>query len=116
MTAQKIRAINSKFLKHYYVTDVITFDYSDGTDAPCSSIVTRNERKLDGEIIISTDAVRQNAKRFKIDEARELALYIIHGILHLLGYDDKKAADKQRMRVKEEEVLVRVGEKMNVIG
>ena len=60
---------------------------------------------LAGEIIISTDAVEQNAKRFKTSRRHELTLYIIHGILHLLGFDDHDPRDVQKMRRKEEELL-----------
>ena len=71
VTARKIRALNQKFLKHRYPTDVLAFNLKDTW-----------------EIVISTDAAVQNAKRFKTSVQKEITLYLIHGILHLLGYND----------------------------
>ena len=99
VTAQRIRFLNAKYLDHHYVTDVITFDYSDGG----------NILILDGEIIISTDAVCQNARTFKTSQCDELGLYVIHGILHLIGYEDGVRGDRIKMRNKEKEILKYLG-------
>lgn len=93
VSSQKIRALNIKYLNRAHTTDVLAFDLSSDGDVLC------------GEVIISTDAVVQNARRFDTAPATELVLYIIHGILHLTGYDDHSAADRARMRAKEQEVL-----------
>ena len=84
--------INRQFLQHDFYTDIITFDYS-GKD------------KIEGEIFISIDRVKENAKAFKQPFERELMRTIIHGVLHLCGYADKKPADKKRMTAKEDEAL-----------
>ena len=86
-------SLNQQFLKHNTLTDIITFDYSEG----------KNE--LSGEIYISIDRVADNAAKFKTDFQDELHRVMIHGVLHLVGYKDKKPAEKARMRKKEEACL-----------
>ncbi|MBV9961732.1 MAG: rRNA maturation RNase YbeY [Parafilimonas sp.] len=80
--------INNKFLKHNTLTDVITF--------PLSS------SPVNAEIYISLERVKENAKIFDTKYETELLRVIIHGALHLCGYDDKRGNDKQIMRRKEE--------------
>ncbi|HTA81445.1 MAG TPA: rRNA maturation RNase YbeY [Bacteroidia bacterium] len=84
--------INKQFLKHDFYTDIITFDYS-------------STEKIEGEIFISIDRVKENATTFKQPFQMELMRTIIHGVLHLCGYKDKKPADKKKMRLKENEAL-----------
>jgi probable rRNA maturation factor len=91
-TDEHLLNINKEFLNHKTYTDIITFDYTEG-DA------------ISGEIFISIDRVKENAKKFKEPFSRELARIIIHGVLHLCGYGDKKPADKKIMRKKEDEAL-----------
>jgi rRNA maturation RNase YbeY len=86
-------SLNQQFLKHNTLTDIITFDYSEG----------KNE--LSGEIYISIDRVADNAAKFKTDFQDELHRVMIHGVLHLAGYKDKKPVEKARMRKKEEACL-----------
>ena len=85
--------INRQFLQHDFYTDIITFDYSE-------------KAKIEGEIFISIDRVKENAKTFKQPFERELMRTIIHGVLHLCGYTDKKPADKKRMTAKENQALL----------
>ena len=104
VTAQKIRALNQKFLKHSYPTDVLAFDLTE--PFLLKSRFLFGKRKLSQwEIIISTDAAIQNAKRFKTSVREEMTLYVIHGLLHLLGYDDHRSKDVERIRTKEQELL-----------
>ncbi len=84
--------INRQFLQHDFYTDIITFDYSE-------------KNKIEGEIFISIDRVKENAKTFKQPFERELMRTIVHGILHLSGYADKSPKDKKLMTAKENEVL-----------
>ena len=86
-------SLNQQFLKHNTLTDIITFDYSEG----------KNE--LSGGIYISIDRVADNAAKFKTDFQDELHRVMIHGVLHLAGYKDKKPAEKALMRKKEEACL-----------
>ncbi len=85
--------INERFLKHKTLTDIITFDYSEETNL------------IEGDIFISVPRVRENAKKYKQDFDLELHRVIIHGVLHLLGYGDKTASQKSKMREKEDAYL-----------
>jgi probable rRNA maturation factor len=93
VTNAAIRKINRRFLRHDFATDVISF--------PLDS-------DLVGELVISAEyAVGEAAKR-KIPVEEELLRYVAHGILHLLGYDDHRPADKKRMWSRQERELRRV--------
>ena len=97
MTDARIKALNKKYLKKDVATDVLAFDFLEKK--------SRNKKELFGEIIISTSAACRQAKVFKNSRERELTLYIIHGILHLLGFDDHRPADIKKMRAREEALL-----------
>jgi len=92
-TDEHLLNINKEFLNHKTYTDIITFDYVEG-------------KAISGEIFISIDRVKENAKKYKQPFPHELARIMIHGVLHLCGYGDKKPADKKLMRQKEEEALL----------
>jgi len=85
--------LNVRYLKHKALTDILTFDHS------------KNPKSIDGEIYISIDRIMENASKFKETFDQELHRVIIHGVLHLIGYSDKKPADKALMREKEEAYL-----------
>lgn len=87
---KKLLQVNRDYLKHDYYTDIITFDLS---SAPGSII---------GEIYISVDRVRDNAKQLGISFRSELHRVIFHGALHLCGYSDKSRNEKTIMRNKED--------------
>lgn len=80
--------ININYLGHDYFTDIITFDYCEGD-------------KLSGDLFISIDSVRENARTYGVDFADELNRVIVHGVLHLIGYDDHTKKDIAQMRAKE---------------
>ena len=80
--------INMKYLQHDYFTDIITFDYCEG-------------KVLSGDLFISVDSVRENSIEFGTDFEEELHRVIVHGVLHLIGYDDHTEEDKKVMRQKE---------------
>lgn len=86
--------INQSFLKHDTYTDIVTFDLSDPA-----------ENGIRGEIYISTERVKENADRFAASYEHELHRVMFHGALHLCGYRDKKVAEKETMRRKENENL-----------
>ncbi|HMG83933.1 MAG TPA: rRNA maturation RNase YbeY [Ferruginibacter sp.] len=85
--------INKQFLQHDYYTDIITFDLS------------ANKAITEGEIYISIDRVRDNAKQLGISIKSELHRVIFHGVLHLCGYKDKTPKDEKIMRSVEEKYL-----------
>lgn len=87
-TDEYLHNLNVKYLDHDTLTDIITFDYSVG-------------KRLQGEIYISIDRVRENAHDFKQDFETELHRVIIHGVLHLCGYKDKTEEETEVMRGKE---------------
>ncbi len=93
MTDDLLLALNRSFLSHDTYTDIITFPT---TDHP--NIVS-------GEIYVSLDRVQENAKQMSQAFQRELSRVCIHGILHLIGYDDHSEEEKQVMRFKEDYYL-----------
>ncbi len=85
-----LHKINVEYLNHDTLTDIITFDNSD------------DENKIEGDIFISVERVRENADTLKTVFEQELRRVIIHGVLHLCGYKDKTKKDAQIMREKED--------------
>lgn len=84
--------INQRFLGHDYFTDIITFDYCEGS-------------KISGDLFISVDSVRENAIEYGVLFYEELNRVMVHGILHLIGYDDHTEDDIRQMRSKEDYYL-----------
>lgn len=80
--------INRQYLNHDFYTDIITFDLTDAAG-------------IRGEIYISTDRVRDNARTLQVPVKEELLRVVFHGVLHLCGYKDKKPAEIKTMREKE---------------
>lgn len=94
--------LNKKHLNHNTLTDIITFD----TTSPLSS--RRGARgEVFGDIFISIERVKENAEKFNVSREQELHRVMVHGLLHLLGYKDKKPADKAQMTGKEDFYLKR---------
>lgn len=85
--------MNKQYLKHDYYTDVITFDYCE-------------DNVMSGDIFISVDTVRDNAKEYEVTFEKELQRVMVHGVLHLAGYKDKTDEDSKVMRAKENQYLV----------
>ena len=90
-----LNKINLEFLNHDTLTDIISFD-------------NRLGKQINGEIYISVERVRENAKTYKTNFKDELHRVMIHGILHFCGYNDKSDAETKLMRNKEEESLGRL--------
>ncbi len=87
--------MNQKYLEHDTFTDIITFDYSNGSS------------EISGDLFISTERVAENAIQLGVLFDEELHRVIIHGVLHLIGYNDKEREDIKRMRRKEDYYLQR---------
>lgn len=87
--------INIEYLKHNYYTDIITFNYVDG-------------KIISGDLFISFERIQENSKQFNTSLVEELYRVMFHGVLHLVGYNDKTADEKKIMREKEDLYLSEV--------
>ncbi len=90
-------SVNNQYLKHNYYTDIITFDYSDN-------------QIINGDLFISVDSVKNNSVTYKTEFMTELSRVIIHGVLHLCGYNDHTEEDKKLMKEKEDFALTKLQE------
>jgi probable rRNA maturation factor len=93
VAASDMTRLNETFLHHAGSTDVITFDYSERG--------TRNAKlgtDLHGEIVVCVDEANLQARRFRTTWQAEIVRYVVHGVLHLLGHDDRRAAARRRMK------------------
>ncbi len=84
--------VNMRYLQHDYFTDIITFDY-------CEKDI------LSGDLFISIDSVRENALFYDVPFPDELDRVMVHGLLHLIGYDDHTEEEIAQMRAKEDYYL-----------
>ncbi len=92
-----IHTLNREHLQHDYPTDVISF------------LFQAQAESLDGEVIVSADTARSVAAEMGWPAENELLLYIVHGALHLVGYDDQSDTDRREMRNRERHYLARFG-------
>jgi rRNA maturation RNase YbeY len=86
---ESVREFNKSYLNHDYYTDVITFDYNDGT----------------ADVMISSVTVLKNAENYSVSFSNELLRVVIHSFLHLAGYDDISLAKQKIMKLKEDHYL-----------
>lgn len=86
---EQILEINKAYLKHFYFTDVITFNYNENNI-------------INGDIYISIDRVIENACKYNVNVDHELNRVIVHGVLHLLGFNDTTKVEKEKMRLLED--------------
>ncbi|MCS7020794.1 MAG: rRNA maturation RNase YbeY [Gemmataceae bacterium] len=98
VTDEHIHRLNRQFLQHDEPTDVLTFPYSKGTTP-----------HLEGEIVISYETAQHEAAERGHATATEVILYVIHGCLHLCGYDDTSPEAATAMRQRERHYLLRLG-------
>ncbi len=90
---EELLNMNREYLNHDYYTDILTFDFSDADNV------------LHGSIFISVDRVKENAKAYNELPERELHRVIFHGVLHLMGHDDRSSKNKALMRLAEDQWL-----------
>lgn len=138
MDNKRIREVNKTFLEHDYATDVLSFAYHEpfsettakrnqqqppypassprGVKKPAQSRSCADDKKkplpeetITGEIVISAEMAARTAQEHGHPVEGEVVLYVIHGLLHLLGYDDKKKRDAKKMHLKEKELLSSFG-------
>lgn len=93
VTDRAIRELNTLYLGKYCATDVISFD------------ISRKKNELIADIAISTDTAVCNAKNFRTSPLYEVYLYVIHGLLHVLGYDDVNQKKRKKMQERTESIL-----------
>ena len=94
-TDEYLLEVNRQYLDHDYYTDIITFDNSE------------EEGKLEGDIFVSIDRVKENAANEGVAFELELRRVLVHGLLHLVGFDDTSDELKKIMRMKEDECLLK---------
>jgi probable rRNA maturation factor len=92
-----IHRLNKQYLNHDEPTDVLTFPYS-----------AANAKKLEGELILGVQVAQEQAAERGHDVQAELALYVIHGLLHLCGFDDKSPGAEKKMRAREMHYLMQM--------
>lgn len=90
-----LHQVNLDYLNHDTYTDIITFDNSED----------KKSKKIEGDIFISIERVKENAMKFSVNPDDELHRVMAHGLLHLMGFKDKTAKDSAVMRGKEEESI-----------
>lgn len=96
MGSRFIRSINRRYLGHDWVTDVLAFPLSEG-------------RAIEGEIYVNLDRARMQARQYKVSTTDETRRLIVHGLLHLAGYDDGTASKRRRMTARENDYVERLG-------
>ena len=97
---KEITRLNEEFLAHKGSTDVITFDYAESGSTGA----------MRGEIFVCVDEAVRQAKRFHATWQSELVRYIVHGVLHLLGYEDVRLDDRRKMKREEDRLLRQVAD------
>jgi rRNA maturation RNase YbeY len=95
INSEELRDINKEYLNHDYETDVITFNYS------------KKLKEIDGEILVSFEDAKRNAKKFNVTYRKELCRLVIHGMLHLLNFDDNDKKSKKIMKQAENKLTLK---------
>ena len=97
-----ILEVNKEYLQHYYYTDIITFDYTEGD-------------VISGDMVISVDTIATNAEKFNTSFESEFFRVVIHGVLHLCGINDKGPGEREIMEKHEDEAL-EVAKSFELVG
>ena len=92
-----IHELNRRYLQHDYPTDVLSF------------VLEQTEGLLEGEVVVSSDTALAQSREYGTSPEQELLLYVIHGVLHLVGFDDKTDEQLEQMRYAEQQYLDHCG-------
>jgi probable rRNA maturation factor len=111
VAAREMTRLNETFLRHQGSTDVITFEYTDPGPQ-----TTDHRLCLHGEIFICVDEAVHQARRFRTTWQSEGVRYLVHGVLHLLGHDDPRAAARRRMKREENRLVARLAKDHSFAG
>jgi len=104
VTSEEIVKINVRYLNHNYTTDIITFNYSG------------ENFNFDGEIFISFEDAKENAKKFGVSFDNEILRLVIHGVLHMVGLNDESQKEKKEMKKAENELVAKFEKKIGKIA
>ena len=108
----RMRRENRRWLGEEGVTDVLTFDLREeerSDERGRGSVEGRRRPWIDGQVIVCQSVARRKARARGADWRKELLLYVVHGCLHLCGYDDERSEDAERMHRREDEILTALG-------
>jgi probable rRNA maturation factor len=100
-----LRALNRRHLDHDYDTDVLSFLLDGEPDEPAATVPRGRGKRIEGEVIASAEMAIRRAAEFHWPPGDELTLYVVHGLLHLAGYDDLTDDERALMRQREQELL-----------
>ncbi|MFB6098409.1 MAG: rRNA maturation RNase YbeY [Salinibacter sp.] len=104
---ETVRRLNRSYLDHDYNTDVLSFSLRSQTETAPSPVEepSANEMTVEGEVYVDLDTAAERHEEFDTTFERETYRYVIHGVLHLVGYDDATEAGQETMRRKEDQYL-----------
>lgn len=97
-----VRRLNRSYLDHDYDTDVLSFSLREG---PAPSVSAEDEDVIEGEVYVDLDTAAERHDEFDTSFDHEAYRYVVHGVLHLIGYDDAQPSGQATMREKEDEYL-----------
>lgn len=104
-----LRELNRQYLGHDFDTDVLSFllECEEPKPAAGAAAAARRGRgkRIEGEVVLSTEMAQRRAQEFRWSPQDEVVLYLVHGLLHLAGYDDRTEREKQLMRRRERSIL-----------
>ena len=103
---EEMQRLNETYLGHQGSTDVITFDYNDPAGA----------HRLSGEIFICIPEAINQSRRFHVTWQSEVVRYIVHGVLHLSGFDDRAPKDRKRMKRQEDRMMRELDRRFDLDG
>jgi probable rRNA maturation factor len=123
VAAPEMTRLNETFLKHRGSTDVIAFDYRDNVEQASSLSHSKNRKVRDrqdacptihGEIFVCVDEAVLQARKFGTGWQLEIVRYVVHGVLHLLGFDDSSASARRRMKRAEGRLLGKLSRRFSL--